>query len=169
VSPAALRRTDALVARYGAVAVLLARLLPFTAFDLLSYAAGLTPLRLGPFLVAPAIGMTPATFLMAWAGDLGGAGSGPLAAGTLLSPASRSGSRPAGGHGRGFRRRSRRRRADPRPDRDQLGRKYCARRWRRNRRERWTRDFTAGRLISSISAISGFDSPSMSWRTNAVR
>jgi uncharacterized membrane protein YdjX (TVP38/TMEM64 family) len=72
VSPAALRRVDALFLRHGAFAVLLARLLPFTAFDLLSYAAGLTPMGLGPFLVATAIGMTPATFLMAWAGDLGG-------------------------------------------------------------------------------------------------
>lgn len=72
VSPAALRRADALFARYGVLAVLLARLLPFTAFDLLSYAAGLTPMRLFPFLAATAIGMTPATFLMAWLGDLGG-------------------------------------------------------------------------------------------------
>jgi uncharacterized membrane protein YdjX (TVP38/TMEM64 family) len=72
VSPAALRRADTLFLRHGAFAVLLARLLPFTAFDLLSYAAGLTPMGLGPFLVATAIGMTPSTFLMAWAGDLGG-------------------------------------------------------------------------------------------------
>ena len=42
-SPAALRRADALFERYGVFAVLLARLVPFTAFDLLSYAAGLTP------------------------------------------------------------------------------------------------------------------------------
>jgi uncharacterized membrane protein YdjX (TVP38/TMEM64 family) len=31
---------------------------------------------LGPFLVATAIGMTPATFLMAWVGDLGGCSVG---------------------------------------------------------------------------------------------
>ena len=71
VSPRALRRADGLFLRHGAFAVLLARLLPFTAFDLLSFAAGLTPMRLLPFLVATAIGMTPAIFLMAWAGDLG--------------------------------------------------------------------------------------------------
>jgi uncharacterized membrane protein YdjX (TVP38/TMEM64 family) len=82
-SPAALRRADALFARYGAFAVLLARLLPLTAFDLLSYAAGLTPMRLLPFLVATGIGMTPATFLMAWAGDLGGGPPGPLVGWTL--------------------------------------------------------------------------------------
>jgi uncharacterized membrane protein YdjX (TVP38/TMEM64 family) len=69
VNPGALRRTDTLFARHGPIAVLIARLIPFTAFDLLSFAAGLTPMRLGPFLVATAIGMTPAIFLMAWAGD----------------------------------------------------------------------------------------------------
>jgi uncharacterized membrane protein YdjX (TVP38/TMEM64 family) len=56
---------------------------PFTAFDLLSYAAGLTPMRLVPFLIATAIGMTPATFLMAAAGDLGTRGLGPLLGGAL--------------------------------------------------------------------------------------
>ena len=83
VSPAALGRVDRLFARHGAFAVLLARLLPLTAFDLLSYAAGLTPMRLLPFLGATAIGMTPATFLMAWAGDLGGGSPGALVGWTL--------------------------------------------------------------------------------------
>jgi uncharacterized membrane protein YdjX (TVP38/TMEM64 family) len=35
-------------------------------------------MRLRPFLVATAIGMTPATFLMAAAGDLGGGSLGML-------------------------------------------------------------------------------------------
>ena len=83
VSPAALGRVDRLFVRHGAFAVLLARLLPLTAFDLLSYAAGLTPMRLLPFLIATAIGMTPATFLMAWAGDLGGGSPGALVGWTL--------------------------------------------------------------------------------------
>ena len=82
-SPRALRRADALFARHGALAVLLARLLPLTAFDLLSYAAGLTRMRLAPFLGATAIGMTPATFLMAWAGDRGGASLGALVGGVV--------------------------------------------------------------------------------------
>jgi uncharacterized membrane protein YdjX (TVP38/TMEM64 family) len=83
VSPAGLRRADALFERYGVFAVLLARLMPVTAFDLLSYAAGLTRMRLVPFLVATAIGMTPATFLMAAAGDLGRRGLAPLVAGAV--------------------------------------------------------------------------------------
>ncbi len=82
-SPRALRRADTLFARHGALAVLLARLLPLTAFDLLSYAAGLTRMRLAPFLGATAIGMTPATFLMAWAGDRGGASLGALVGGVV--------------------------------------------------------------------------------------
>jgi uncharacterized membrane protein YdjX (TVP38/TMEM64 family) len=83
VSPAALRRADAVFARHGVLAVLLARLLPFTAFDLLSYAAGLTAMRLLPFLLATAIGMTPATFVMAWAGDRGPGSSRTVVACTL--------------------------------------------------------------------------------------
>lgn len=82
-SPTALRQADALFERYGVFAVLLGRLLPLTAFDLLSYVAGLTPMRLRPFLVATAIGMTPATFLMAAAGDLGSASWGTLGAAVL--------------------------------------------------------------------------------------
>lgn len=70
-SPAALRRADGLFERFGVLAVFLGRLLPLTAFDLLSYAAGLTPMRLVPFTVATALGMTPSIFLMAAAGDLG--------------------------------------------------------------------------------------------------
>lgn len=101
VSPTALRRADALFARYGAFAVLLARLLPLTAFDLLSYAAGLTPMRLLPFLVATGIGMTPATFLTAWAGDLGGGPPGPLVGWTLGIAALAGGAAWLGSRARG--------------------------------------------------------------------
>src|SRR5262249_27650824 len=52
VSPAALAWADRHLARYGPVAVLVGRLLPVTSFDLLSYAAGLTRMRLGPFCIA---------------------------------------------------------------------------------------------------------------------
>ena len=167
MSPRALRRADVLFLRHGVLAVLLARLLPFTAFDLLSFAAGLTPMRLLPFLVATAIGMTPATFLMAWAGDLGDSSPRALVGWTLALAMLAGGAAWLGP-------RVRARLGVPAPAaepeaRGQPRRKYCSRRWRRNRRERCTRDLTAGRLISSISAISGFESPSMSWSTNAVR
>ncbi len=71
VSPAALAWTDRLVGRFGPFAVFVARLLPLTSFDLVSYAAGLTPMRLGAFCLATGLGMAPAIFLTAAAGDLG--------------------------------------------------------------------------------------------------
>jgi len=71
VSPAALRWADRHVTRFGPFAVFLGRLIPLTSFDLVSYAAGLTPMRLGPFCVATGLGMTPAIFLTAAAGDAG--------------------------------------------------------------------------------------------------
>jgi uncharacterized membrane protein YdjX (TVP38/TMEM64 family) len=98
VSPGALARADAHLARYGASAVFIGRLIPLTAFDLLSYAAGLTRMRLGPFCVATGLGMAPAIFLTAAAADVGwrspwawAAGIGAIAAlaglGALLRPA----------------------------------------------------------------------------------
>ena len=71
VSPRALVWVDARVLRYGAVAVFLTRLTPLSSFDLLSYAAGLTSMRLAPFSLATALGMAPAIFLVAAAGELG--------------------------------------------------------------------------------------------------
>lgn len=53
------------------LAIFVARLIPLTSFDLLSYAAGLTRMRLGPFCLATGLGMAPAIFLSAAAGDLG--------------------------------------------------------------------------------------------------
>lgn len=71
VSPSALAWTDRTLGQFGAFALFLARLVPLTAFDLLSYAAGLTPMRLGPFCLATGLGMTPAIFLSAAAGATG--------------------------------------------------------------------------------------------------
>ncbi|MEQ8504355.1 MAG: TVP38/TMEM64 family protein [Rhodospirillales bacterium] len=45
--------------------VFVSRLLPFISFDLVSYAAGLTPLRLWRFAVATLAGILPASFLLA--------------------------------------------------------------------------------------------------------
>lgn len=49
--------------------VLLSRLVPFISFDLVSYAAGITALTFGRFLVATAIGILPASFLLAHFGE----------------------------------------------------------------------------------------------------
>jgi uncharacterized membrane protein YdjX (TVP38/TMEM64 family) len=156
-SPGALRRADALFLRHGVFAVLLARLLPLTAFDLLSYAAGLTPMRLLPFLVATAIGMTPATFLMAWAGDLGDSSPRALVGGTLALAMmagvaawlGRVRARLGPGAGR-----------QPGRTPGQPRRKYC-RALAQEQARAVHRDLTAGRLISSIGDL-GFESPSMS-------
>jgi uncharacterized membrane protein YdjX (TVP38/TMEM64 family) len=80
---APLARADAVLERHGPVAVLLARLVPLTAFDLVSYAAGLTSMRVGPFLVATGLGMAPAVFLAAAAGHLAGRAPGALGGGLV--------------------------------------------------------------------------------------
>jgi uncharacterized membrane protein YdjX (TVP38/TMEM64 family) len=46
------RQTEAWLEEWGAIAVLAARLVPFFPFDAVSYAAGLTRMRLAPFLAA---------------------------------------------------------------------------------------------------------------------
>jgi uncharacterized membrane protein YdjX (TVP38/TMEM64 family) len=71
ISAAALGRADQVLARFGPFALFVARLIPLTSFDLLSYAAGLTPMRLGPFCLATGLGMAPAIFLSAAAGEIG--------------------------------------------------------------------------------------------------
>lgn len=45
--------------------IMLSRLMPFISFDLISYAAGITVLSYGRFLFATAIGILPASFLLA--------------------------------------------------------------------------------------------------------
>ena len=45
--------------------VFVSRLLPFISFDLVSYAAGLTPLKTWRFAVATLAGIIPASFLLA--------------------------------------------------------------------------------------------------------
>ena len=45
------------------------RLMPFLSFDLVSYAVGLTPLKLWRFAIATLLGILPASFLLAHFGD----------------------------------------------------------------------------------------------------
>ena len=49
--------------------VLLSRLVPFISFDLISYGAGLTSLKLWRFSIATLIGLLPASFLLAHFGS----------------------------------------------------------------------------------------------------
>lgn len=61
-----LAATDSWFNRWGARGVLLLRLVPGISFDVISYGAGLTSVRFGPFLVATAIGVAPQAFLYAY-------------------------------------------------------------------------------------------------------
>lgn len=65
----ALEVSDLFFARYGDRTVLIARLLPFVSFDIISYGAGLTPIAFRNFLVATGIGQLPATLLYSYLGQ----------------------------------------------------------------------------------------------------
>lgn len=65
----ALESSDLFFRRYGSRAILIARLLPFVSFDVISYGAGLTTTSLPRFLVATGIGQLPATLLYSYLGE----------------------------------------------------------------------------------------------------
>ena len=69
-SKPALESVDGFFNRHGKYAILIARLLPFVSFDLVSYAAGLTSMRLGSFLLATGIGQLPATLVYSYVGSM---------------------------------------------------------------------------------------------------
>jgi len=56
--------------KYGKYAVLIARLLPFISFDIVSYAAGLTSMNFWSFFVATGIGQLPATIVYSYIGGM---------------------------------------------------------------------------------------------------
>jgi uncharacterized membrane protein YdjX (TVP38/TMEM64 family) len=66
----ALRSVDKFFDRYGKYAVLIARLLPFVSFDVVSYGAGLTSMRFWPFFWATSIGQIPITLVYSYVGDM---------------------------------------------------------------------------------------------------
>ncbi|GCD09901.1 hypothetical protein Ctaglu_15240 [Clostridium tagluense] len=63
--------------RHGKYAILIARLLPFISFDIVSYAAGLTSMSFWSFFIATGIGQLPATIIYSYVG-------GMLASGTKM-------------------------------------------------------------------------------------
>ncbi|MEF9992651.1 MAG: TVP38/TMEM64 family protein [Romboutsia sp.] len=66
----ALNSVDVFFERYGKHTILIARLLPFMSFDLVSYAAGLTSIKFIPFFIATGIGQLPATIVYSYVGDM---------------------------------------------------------------------------------------------------
>src|ERR687894_1983656 len=63
-----LESADRWFARWGMYAVFVGRLVPGVAFDVISYAAGLTRMRFRNFLIATALGIFPQTFLYSYLG-----------------------------------------------------------------------------------------------------
>lgn len=69
VGRAHLGAADRWFLRWGAYAILVARLVPVVSFDIISYAAGLTRMGFWWFMLATMVGMAPATFLYAYLGE----------------------------------------------------------------------------------------------------
>ncbi len=66
----AIEQVDRFFARHGQYTVLIARLLPFISFDIVSYGAGLTSMKLRHFLIATGIGQLPATLIYSYVGGM---------------------------------------------------------------------------------------------------
>lgn len=70
VSKTGLSSVEEFFDRHGRTSVLIARLLPFISFDIVSYAAGLTSMGIWPFLLATAVGELPATVVYCYVGGM---------------------------------------------------------------------------------------------------
>lgn len=70
--------------KYGKHAIIVARLLPFIPFDIVSYAAGLTAMDFLSFFVATGIGQLPATIVYSYAGGSLTGGAQALMMGLLI-------------------------------------------------------------------------------------
>ncbi|MGB3368698.1 MAG: TVP38/TMEM64 family protein [Acidaminobacteraceae bacterium] len=66
----ALESIDGFFDKYGKNAILVARLLPFLSFDIVSYAAGLTSMSFWSFFVATGLGQLPATIIYSYIGGM---------------------------------------------------------------------------------------------------
>lgn len=66
----ALNSVDKFFDIYGKHTILIARLLPFMSFDLVSYAAGLTSMSFISFFIATGIGQLPATIVYSYVGGM---------------------------------------------------------------------------------------------------
>ena len=66
----ALDSVDEFFDKYGKHTILIARLLPFMSFDLVSYAAGLTSMSFMSFFIATGLGQLPATIIYSYVGGM---------------------------------------------------------------------------------------------------
>ena len=83
-SKAGLNSIDNFFERYGTHSILIARLLPFISFDLVSYAAGLTAMKFLPFFIATGLGQLPATVVYSYVGGMLTGGAQLLMTGLLI-------------------------------------------------------------------------------------
>ena len=79
-----LQAIDKFFERYGTHSIVIARLLPFISFDLVSYAAGLTSMDFRPFFIATGIGQLPATIVYSYVGGMLTGGAQMLMTGLLI-------------------------------------------------------------------------------------
>lgn len=79
-----LASVDGFFKSYGKHTVLIARLLPFVSFDIVSYAAGLTSMSYGSFIIATGLGQLPATIIYSYLGSFLTGGTKVIVTGLLL-------------------------------------------------------------------------------------
>lgn len=82
-SKGALLQIEDFFAKYGKRCILIARLLPFISFDIVSYAAGLTAMDFWGFFVATGIGQLPACIVYSYVGGMLTGGAQKLFIGLL--------------------------------------------------------------------------------------
>lgn len=80
----ALQKVDLFFEQYGKHTILIARLLPFVSFDIVSYAAGLTSMSFWSFFWATGIGQLPATIIYSYAGEMLTGGARTIVVGLLV-------------------------------------------------------------------------------------
>lgn len=83
-SRAGLQKIDTFFERHGRLSILIARLLPFISFDIVSYAAGLTSMSFGSFFAATGIGQLPATIIYSYVGGMLTGGAKLMVTGLLI-------------------------------------------------------------------------------------
>ena len=69
ISQPAVDKANDFVEKYGTYAILIARLIPFISFDVISYFAGATRMRFLGFWIATGIGQMPATLVYSYLGE----------------------------------------------------------------------------------------------------
>lgn len=83
-SKAGVEQIDEFFEKYGENAILICRLLPFVSFDYVSFAAGLTSMSFGSFMVATGIGQLPATLIYSYVGSMLTGGAKVMVTGLMI-------------------------------------------------------------------------------------